>query len=174
MAVCNDLQSIGELNTNAPGTGTCRPREDPATLAESLRERLAEGGFDWDQPTMFSWLGVTPYLSVDAIEETLRTMSSCAPGSEVVFTYAPPQILLDEDDRESVAIVAREAERSTEPLRSFFVPEEIVEIVARCGLHVADHADRDDLIRRYFADRGDGLEPWGVAHIVAAVVPLPR
>jgi len=137
----------------------------------SLRDGLAGAGFDWDQPTMFSWLGVTPYLSVDAIEETLRTIASCAPGSEVVFTYAPTETLLDGDDRETLAIVAQLTASSGEPLRTFFVREDVDALVLRCGLELADHADRDDLIRRYFANRNDGLEPWGVAHLVAAVVP---
>ena len=136
----------------------------------SLREGLDGGGFDWDRPTMFSWLGVTPYLTVDAIEETLGMVAACAPGSAVVFTFAPSESLLDDDDRETLTILRGLTAGSGEPLRSFFTPEEVGALVARCGLEAADHADRNDLIRRYFADRNDGLEPWGIEHLVAAIV----
>jgi methyltransferase (TIGR00027 family) len=138
---------------------------------ESLREGLDSAVFDWDRSTLFSWLGVTPYLTVEAIEETLRTVRSCRSRSEVVFSYAPPEELLGADDRETLAIVAKLTAGSGEPLRTFFSPEDVDAFVARCGLQVADHADHAALVRRYFADRTDGLQPWGLEHLVAATVP---
>jgi hypothetical protein len=35
---------------------------------------------------------------------------------------------------------------------------------------VVDHVDRDDLHRRYFAGRADGLSPRTVERLLAAVV----
>ena len=63
----------------------------------SLREGLEAAGFDWDQLALFSWIAVTMYLSVDAIEETLRLITSYASGSEVVFDYALPERLFDDE-----------------------------------------------------------------------------
>jgi methyltransferase (TIGR00027 family) len=137
----------------------------------SLREGLTRGGFDWDRVTMFSWLGVTPYLTINAIEETFRTIASCSPGSEVVFSYAPVEELLDDGDRETLAIVAKLTASSSEPLRTFFAPEDIDALLTRCSLRVADHADRVELTRRYCAARTDGLEPWGVEDLVTATLP---
>ena len=54
---------------------------------QSLRDGLDAAGFDWSQPTMFSWLGVIVYLTMDAVESTLRTVAECRSGSEVVFEY---------------------------------------------------------------------------------------
>jgi methyltransferase (TIGR00027 family) len=146
----------------------------------SLREGLEAVGFDWDRSTMLSWLGVTPYLTVAAIEETLRTIGSCRPSSHVVFTYAPVEDLLDADDRETGAIVARLTASSGEPIRTFFRPDEVDALLAGCGLQRVDHADRAELTRRYFSDRTDDLQPWGLENLVAASVagggftPSPR
>jgi methyltransferase (TIGR00027 family) len=137
----------------------------------SLREVLDDAAFEWDRLTLFSWLGVTPYLTVGAIEETVGTIRSCRSGSEVVFTYAPPEELLDPDDRETLAIVAGLTASSSEPIRTFFTADDVEALLARCGLRIADHADRSTLVERYCAERTDGLQPWGLEHLVTATVP---
>jgi methyltransferase (TIGR00027 family) len=138
---------------------------------ESLRDGLDAAGFDWEQPTLFSWLAVTPYLSVEAIEEALRVLASSASGSEVAFSYALAHRLQDDDDRAFLSVLMPLAASSGEPLRSFFAPGEIDALVGRCGLEVVDHPDRAELIRRYFADRTDGLEPYGEECLCTARVP---
>ena len=61
----------------------------PADLSvEQLGEALARSNFQPTQPTFFSWLGVTMYLTREANLDALRAIASCAPaGSELVFTY---------------------------------------------------------------------------------------
>jgi len=59
---------------------------------------------------------------------------------------------------------------SGESLETFFSPQVVEALVARCGLRVDDHPDPDEVMRRYFADRIDGLSPWGIARLVAATV----
>src|SRR5262249_19173525 len=137
---------------------------------ELVRDGLDAVGFDWTQPAMFSWLGVTSYLSVDAIEQTLRTVASAASGSEIVLSYLVTRELMDDDDHAFFGILARLTASSSEPLQSFFAPDDIDSLVARSGLVVRDHATHNELIRRYFADRTDGLVPYAEG-LVAAGVP---
>lgn len=40
-----------------------------------------------------------------------------------------------------------------------------------CDPRVSQHPTRDDLHNQYFADRSDGLTPWTVECLIAAVVP---
>ena len=55
---------------------------------DSLTERLTAAGFDPSVKSFFSWLGVTYYLSAEAIGKTLSELSSlCADGSTLVFDY---------------------------------------------------------------------------------------
>ena len=55
--------------------------------SETLRDGLARAGFDFGRPAMFAWLGVTPYLTRDAVMATLAFVASLAKGSEVIFDY---------------------------------------------------------------------------------------
>ena len=55
---------------------------------DSLTKRLIAAGFDPNVKSFFSWLGVTYYLSTDAIGKTLAELSTlCADGSTIVFDY---------------------------------------------------------------------------------------
>lgn len=54
---------------------------------ESLGDALARYGLGRDKRLFFSWLGVTMYLEIPAIQATLRDMASFAPGSQAVVTY---------------------------------------------------------------------------------------
>ena len=137
---------------------------------ESLHDRLDAAAFDWTAPTIVSWLGVTPYLTADAIAATLETLASCASGSEVVFTYAPAHDVADDDWREFVRILTPIAAAGGEPLQPGWTPADVDVLVDRCGLRIADHPTHDELIQRYFADRSDGLTPWA-ACLVTATVP---
>ncbi len=131
---------------------------------------LDAAGFDWQQPTMFSWLGVIPYLTLSAVEATLRTIAACRPGSEVVFEYGLAAPYLDDPGREFRSGFLPLASKVGEPLRPGWSPVEAEAVVRRCGLDVSDHPRRDDLVDRYFSGRTDGLMPWSVSRLVAATV----
>jgi methyltransferase (TIGR00027 family) len=138
---------------------------------ESLRHGLDAAGFDWTKPTMFSWLGVTHYLTANAIETTLRTIADAASGSEVAFDYRADESVLDENGKTFWGTFGQVSAQSGEPLQDEWTAIEIESLIRRCGLQVADHPSRDKTIARYFADRTDGLVPWSASSLVAARVP---
>ena len=53
---------------------------------DDVGEKLAAAGFQQNTPAFFTWLGVVPYLTQDAIGRTLDYMSSIQ-DAEVVFDY---------------------------------------------------------------------------------------
>lgn len=58
---------------------------------DDLGEALAGAGFERRSPAFFTWLGVVPYLTEEAVGGTLEYIASI-PRSEVVFDYLePPQ-----------------------------------------------------------------------------------
>ena len=138
--------------------------------AEPLRDALRAAGFDWGQQALFSWTGVAPYLTAQAIESTLRTAAGAAPGSEVVFSYRAEESVLDGVGREFIRIYAPLAASVGEPLQPGWPVIEIERLISRCGLKVVDHPARADLEQRYFADRTDGLRPYNVETLVTARV----
>jgi methyltransferase (TIGR00027 family) len=139
---------------------------------ETLREGLSRAGLDWSLPTFFSWLGVTPYLTHEAIEATLCIVASCASGSEVVFTYCPTEPFVDEIGREVRDVFSKMATEAGEPLTTYFAPDDIEVFVVRCGLEIADHPTRDQLAERYFSNRRDGLLPYTSERLLAGRVPI--
>jgi methyltransferase (TIGR00027 family) len=137
---------------------------------ESLEDGLGLAGFDWTQPTMFSWIAVTPYLTSDAIESTLRTLAGSAAGSEVVLTYRAEDAVVDEVGHEFLDAFRSMAAASGEPITEGWSRIDMEELVTRCGLIVSDHPTRAELVQRYFADRADGLMPYTVETLLTATV----
>jgi methyltransferase (TIGR00027 family) len=66
---------------------------------QTLPEGLATAGFDPAQQTFFTWLGVVPYLSEDAIWSTLGFIASLPNGAHVVFDYSDPPHTLSAEAR---------------------------------------------------------------------------
>jgi methyltransferase (TIGR00027 family) len=66
---------------------------------DALIDRLTDLGFDRSQPAFVSWLGVTQYLTVDAIDATLEAIGRLCPGTELVMEYLVPAAMRDADGR---------------------------------------------------------------------------
>jgi methyltransferase (TIGR00027 family) len=135
---------------------------------ETLHDGLERAGFDFSRPAFFSWLGVTMYLTLEAVEATLRAIAGGAPGSEVVFSYGRTDEHLDAIGREFRDRAAAFFQASGEPIHTRLSRAGAEALVARCGLTVADHPDRGDLVARYFAGRQDGLKPYTSEGVLAA------
>jgi methyltransferase (TIGR00027 family) len=52
---------------------------------EKLSEELAQAGFRTNQASFFVWEGTSFYLPEEAVRDTLRYVSTTAPGSAIVF-----------------------------------------------------------------------------------------
>lgn len=86
---------------------------------ESLEEGLVRSGIRSDEPTFFSWLGVTVYLTEAAIDLTLRCMAKYPRGSEAVISFRQqPSGRLSESSR-----LADRVSEMGEPFVSHFTPE---------------------------------------------------
>ena len=136
----------------------------------TLTDGLDRAGFDWGKRTFFSWLGVVPYLTVEAIEAGLRSLAKAAPGSEVALTYLLPEPLVDETGRMMHDRWGEMAARLGEPLQTMWTPEEAEACARRCGFAVVDHPSSDDLHARYFAGRTDGLRPIAFETLLVVAV----
>lgn len=98
---------------------------------DDLGERLAAAGYRHDEPAVFSWLGVTGYLTRPAIEAILRFVGAGAPGTEIVFDYTDPAT------EDGFARTMRDlVELVGEPILSVFHAHEIAGLLAAAGLDV--------------------------------------
>jgi methyltransferase (TIGR00027 family) len=128
---------------------------------KSLAEGLREAGFRADQPAYFSWLGVTFYLTRDAIFETLRFVASLQKGSAITFDYGVSRSMLNPIERVISEYLARVIAEEGEPWISFFDPTTFKGDVQKLGFRTVENLSPDDLNPRYFFRRKDGLRVGG-------------
>jgi methyltransferase (TIGR00027 family) len=136
------------------------------TLADGLRE----SGVDFTSPAYFSWLGVVPYLSVEAFRATLATVAQLPAGSGLTFDYAFPPESLSARRREIFDRLAGRVAAAGEPFQLFFTPEQIEGELGRAGFRRIEQADHDKLNALYFRNRADGLKlsPVGIGMLATA------
>lgn len=141
-------------------------RDDPV-------EALVQAGFRRDQPACVGWMGVTPYLTEDAVMRTLRTLAGLAPGSVVCFDYRVAPGLLGPVDRVINEMLASKAAAAGEPWVSSFDPVALQGQVLALGFGSAVSLVPDELNARYYARRKDGLRIGGSFRILRASVGGP-
>ncbi|MEV4320185.1 class I SAM-dependent methyltransferase [Actinocrispum sp. NPDC049592] len=92
---------------------------------DSLTKQLVHGGLDPARPAFVSWLGVTMYLTPQAIAQTLADLSTLAPGTEIVFDYLLPEDLRDPAGQAYAAAISAHSAENGEPWLSFFRPDQL-------------------------------------------------
>jgi methyltransferase (TIGR00027 family) len=136
---------IAELGLSVPESLRFIPCDfETMSIGDALEHDL----FLPRSPAFVSWLGVTQYLTKDAIAQTLQWASTLAFGSEIVFTFVLPT-----EEARTWAQNALEGVR----FETFFTSDEITSLVNEVGLTVAELLTTDEANRRYFANRSDDL-----------------
>ncbi len=125
---------------------------------QTLSDGLRAAGVDFSSPAFFSWLGVVPYLTLPAFRATLASIAQFPASSAVSLDYIFPPETLSPKRR---AIYERLAERvaaAGEPFRLSFAREQIEAEFHQAGFQRVEQIGTDELNRRYFANRADGLQ----------------
>lgn len=131
----------------------------------SLAEMLEVEGIE---PGAFvSWLGVTPFLSREAFEETLAGLERV--GAQLVFDYAVAKDALDEQDRFAFDVLSRRVGAAGEPYRLSFPPG-----AGFTGFVAVEDLGKAEINERYFAGRSDGLAVRFTPSRLVSCVPARR
>ena len=142
---------------------------------ERLSEQLAACGFDLDAPSFCSLLGVTQYLERRTIGALFRFVGSLKAGSEIVFSFVPPDDELDGIDLEIVTRTMARASRLGEPWTSRLQPRKLVKELSEVGFSDVFHLTPELAQLRYFAGRHDRLRaPKWEQMIAANIVDGPH
>ena len=139
---------------------------------QTLREGLERAGFDFGLPTIFSWIGVTMYLTLDAIHATLATVARCGTGSRLVLTYNQPPAALTGATAQIAATFAGLAAELGEPFVSRFTPAEIARLLHGHGFGDITDFGPDEARAAYFQGRAD-VEIAGAQRLAAATLTRP-
>jgi methyltransferase (TIGR00027 family) len=139
---------------------------------KALAAGLTEAGFDIRQPAFFGWLGVVPYLTLEAFRATLSDVARLPAGTGICFDYAFPPDTLSPKRRLVFDHLAQRVAAAGEPFQLFFTPGHIESELRAQGFHRIEHADSERLNQLYFRERADGLRlsPAGLAMLATAWV----
>lgn len=139
---------------------------------QTLAEGLAEGGLEMHKPAFFSWLGVVPYLTLDAFRATLSVVAQMPAGSAMSFDYAVAPETLSLIGRIAFDRLSERVAAAGEPFRLFFKPDDLAAEIRRAGFQRIEQVDSDRLNDLYFNNRADGLKlsPLGLGMLVTVWV----
>ena len=130
---------------------------------DSLAGPLLAAGFDTAAPALVSWLGVTMYLTPDAVADIMTAVGRLAPGTELVADYMLPAGLRDEAGAVYGELVAQAAAERGEPWLSCFAPGEMADMARRAGFREVRNVRQRDAIPAGLWQRPDSLRPAALA-----------
>ncbi len=139
-------------------------------LKVSLAEGLRRAGHDQGRASFFSWLGVTPYLTPEAVMDTLRFIAVSPAGGGVVFDFAVSPSRLDAPGRAAYQALAARAEAGGEPWLAHFEPAALAVELRAMGFAEVTRLGRAEINARYFAGRADGLGVGSMYQLISARV----
>jgi len=136
----------------------------------SLAADLIRSGLDPVVPAFVSWLGVTMYLTTQAIGRTFAELTQLAPGSEVIADYMLPAGMRDEAGNTYVELVGPLTAERGEPWLTFMSPKDMSDLLARHGLRPLRHVAQRDVGDATTWQRSDSLRPIELSLIAHATV----
>jgi methyltransferase (TIGR00027 family) len=131
---------------------------------------LTAAGLDPAAPAFVSWLGVTMYLTAEAIGATLASLRRLAPGSELVTDYMLTADLRDADGVAYADLVMPDSERRGEPWLSFFTPEQMTGLLTSHGFTGVRDVRQRDAVSAALWERTDLLRPIELSRLCHATV----
>lgn len=139
-------------------------------MRHSLVNGLRMSGYRTDVLAVFSWLGVTMYLTPDAIFSTLRTVAALALGTQIIFQYSAPKESVDQEAQKILAVRAAFTAARGEPIQTSFEPTGLAVQVRGLGFAEVSDFGLKQATQCYFAHRTDGLRPFATEHFMRARV----
>jgi methyltransferase (TIGR00027 family) len=134
---------------------------------ETLPEGLAAAGFDPVQQTFFTWLGVVPYLTEDAIWSTLGFIVSLPNRAHVVFDYSDPPHTLSPEARAYHDRRASRVQEIGESWVTFFEAEPLKTKLLALGYTEVEDLGPPQIAARYFPNLA-ATRPEKGGHILHA------
>ena len=135
---------------------------------DNVKKCLIDAGFDPLEKTFFSWLGVTYYLSVEAIDKMLSVLSDlCADGSTLVFDYPDENFFHASEKRVQNTIMMAKA--GGEPMQSAFSYKELEKLLEKHGFLIYELLTSDDIQKNIIDKAGVAIKAFEHVNYCLAV-----
>jgi methyltransferase (TIGR00027 family) len=130
---------------------------------DDLVEQLVRHGFDAGRPAVVSWLGVTMYLTREAVERTVAVVAGLAGGTELVVDHMVPAKMRDAAAQGYVDAVGPVNAQHGEAWLTFLSPADMAGLL---GGMTIEHTNQHQLL----GERTDALQPSNLTWITRATV----
>jgi methyltransferase (TIGR00027 family) len=135
----------------------------------SLTKGLTAAGLKRHEPAFFTWLGVTQYLTRDAVLRTLCEVAALsAAESTLVMEFLAPPWTLDDKDAALAYSLAEASAKVGEPWLSFFTSDDMQDVLAQAGFRSVQHFGPAEAFDRYLRGRTDGARLPGYFRMAKA------
>ncbi len=124
----------------------------------SIAEALRATDFAFDAVTLCSWMGVTQYLTRDALDATFRFVLSLPRSSEIAFSFILPQEAVSGVEADALATAVQRAAEVGEPWLTRLRADELAARLRSMGFSRTIHLTPEEARDRYFGNRRDGLK----------------
>jgi len=132
---------------------------------DDLGKQLVAAGFHQNSPAFFTWLGVVPYLTQDAIGRTLEHISSVQ-HSEVVFDYMEPPEAFSEELRQIEEARDEQLTKIGERSLNRFDPAGMAAILRSHGFSAIEDVDFHQIVSRF----GHTVQALAPGHLGVRVI----
>ena len=115
-----------------------------------MTEKLLNSGYQRDQKTLFTWMGVTYYLPIDSVRNNLMSLHQImSPDSLLLLDYGIAPELLDEKTRATVNEMKKFVAGRGEPMVGFMDPNKFNQMATEIGFEIAHELTAKDMQTRY-------------------------
>jgi methyltransferase (TIGR00027 family) len=119
---------------------------------QTLAEALEAAGFAVAERSFFSWLGVVPYLTEQAVFSTLRYIAHLKGGADVVFDYVNPAASVPPAGRAVHQALAAQVAAAGETMQSYFDTAALCARMRAAGFRYVDDIAPDRIAARFFPE----------------------
>jgi methyltransferase (TIGR00027 family) len=138
-----------------------------------LGDGLLAAGFQPAQQTFFTWLGVVPYLTQEAVWSTLSYIASLPSLAQVVFDYCDPPETLSPELRAAHDRRAARVAGLDEAWVTYFEAGPLRSRLSAIGFPEVEDLGPREIAARFFPNRATPAPDRG-GHIVLATAIKPR
>lgn len=124
---------------------------------------LGESRFDAARTSLTIWLGVSPYLTLEAFRGALEDAASfTASGGRLVWDYIDADVVDGSTSKEGGRRAAEWVIRRGEPYLLGFTPDQGAAELERAGFRLVEHLRTDELAARFAPPAGVwcSTDPW--------------
>jgi methyltransferase (TIGR00027 family) len=137
----------------------------------NFENALKNAGYNPNELSFFSWLGVTYYLPIESIVAVLCKVAEIAPkGSSIVFDYMDNDGFDPKKAASRVSLMRQITQRCGEPMITGFDPLLLGEQLERIGFILQENLSPEDVENLFFKGRSDNYHAYENVHLAQAVV----